>query len=381
MKKILYTVFAICVLVSFYLLLTRHLRVPLVPVSELPSETPLRKSAVAPISQAGTNSSLVTDSVNRYGRYAGLPAAELWTMKPKMYKMQEYPPINEDGIHMWQWRRAMEKADPRFKRKMTIDFFGKIVDQTNAPVDDVEVSCERLAVGGESGIIHTRYRSDTNGLFSITGVQGKSMTITVYKEGYQTVPDSSSQSFEYCDFFEHNFHTPNPSTPVMFKLWKYTAPEPMYSWRITGVMKCDGAQLWLDFLNGKVNPTGDVGFSLVRGSTVPGYLQQEYSITIHAAKGGGVVVIPGECECRMYEAPADGYQPFVKIVQTNDVSYKVTKILNIYSRTSEGKYAAVQAQINQYNEPSAGFRASVYYNPSGSRNLEYDSNKRIIERR
>ncbi len=53
-------------------------------------------------------------------------------------------------------------------------------------------------------------------------------------------------------------------------------------------------------------------------------------------------------------------------------------MLRFYVKTGTGKYAAAEVTISVWGDLSrADFRSILYYNPSGSRNLEFDQDKWI----
>ena len=51
--------------------------------------------------------------------------------------------------------------------------------------------------------------------------------------------------------------------------------------------------------------------------------------------------------------------------------------LCFYLKTANGKYAAIQAEYSLFPNREAEITASIYFNPSGSQNLQYDGKKRI----
>lgn len=58
----------------------------------------------------------------------------------------------------------------------------------------------------------------------------------------------------------------------------------------------------------------------------------------------------------------------------DDMDTHVQK-LRFYLKTPDGKYAAVQGHVAQMGAPEAQVQMTVYYNPSGSLNLEYNEAK------
>ena len=98
-------------------------------------------------------------------------------------------------------------------------------------------------------------------------------------------------------------------------------------------------------------------------------------MSVQTPPGGGLVLTTDEM---MFEAPAEGYTDSWQTVQTfGEADYNQVQKLRFYLKTADGKYAAVQATVGQMADPEAQVQMLIYFNPSGSRNLEYDHDKRI----
>ena len=69
--------------------------------------------------------------------------------------------------------------------------------------------------------------SDSSGLFSITGIRGKHMTVQVNKEGYYRQLAGTQSAFEYAGFWEPTYHVPDKKNPVIFRLRKKGEPAPL----------------------------------------------------------------------------------------------------------------------------------------------------------
>ena len=81
----------------------------------------------------------------------------------------------------------------------------------------------------------------------------------------------------------------------------------------------------------------------------------------------------------MYKAPESGYQNAFTVTHSDNVSdYQHEQSLRFYVRTGTGKYAAAEVTVSLWGDLSrADFRSILYFNPSGSRNLEFDHHKWI----
>jgi hypothetical protein len=282
----------------------------------------------------------------------------------------EGPPTNPEEQAIWDWWISMDRADPEFQWKTPIEFYGKVIDQHGDPVVGANVECGWTTVGATP---KAHLTTDANGNFEIKGIQGKGMIVDTRAKGYHRGA-SARGSFEYSAFYESIYHVPDKNNPVIFQLWKLEGAEPMYWWRIHQPISVKGERLWFDTTTGKVGATGDVAISTERGTTYAPR-QFDYTITVEAGPGGGIFVRNEEM---MFEAPEGGYQPSFTVEQLGQgESMKLDQNLRFYLKTPTGKYAAVKLEVSHYMVPEADVTMVVYFNPSGSRNLQYDGKQRI----
>jgi hypothetical protein len=346
--------------------------------------TPTSESKVATsLSQIQTNTSSalpertpdgrIVQPDSRLGPYAGLSAEELWKRKPKMEKAKTYPPQTPEEIDRWQWFRAMNKADPTFEVKTPIEFYGKVVDQNGNPISSADVDVNWTVLNGTKS---QQFKTRGDGLFEIKGLHGSGISIQVSKEGY--LPGRKSfGDFDYGDFSSYRFFVPDPKTPVVFDLLLKGESEPMYKIHLSRDLNNE-KPLWIDIKTGKTGDQGDVSFTYVRRDpALKGF--SGYTITIQTAEGGGLCLSQGEKY--LFHAP-DNYVPEIKIDQKagsmEDPTFQVSKNIRFYLKTSDNKYAALEVNIGQFNDPGAGLTADIYFNPSGSHNLEFDPQKELV---
>jgi len=175
--------------------------------------------------------------------------------------------------------------------------------------------------------------------------------------------------FEYFDIGNPEFHIPDPTNPIVFRLWEYLNPEPVYHPNVPKVVfSLDDTPVWLSVQTGRIVDSGEVGFSVSRVD--PTNWLAGYTITIHAADGGGVRLADPDDEL-MFQAPQGEYQHIVRIVQTPGDVYSHEKKLRFYLRTPDKKYAAMHIEVTQFNNGKADLHTGICFNPSGSRNLQY----------
>jgi hypothetical protein len=330
------------------------------------------KTNVPPTDAQGAGGPQQEKQVRRHS-FAGLSERELWKAKPRMLKSKGLPKTEEQYL-IWDWREAMEKVDRNFERKMPIEFYGVVVDQYSNRVAGATVLLSWAATWDSE---KKTIQSDANGQFSVKGIRGRLLTPSVRKDGYRG-GEKSRQTFEYSDFT----YIPDSANPEVFTLWKYENPQPMFLLNPSSIdLPVDGRIVWMDIEQGaQIAETGQVGFSVLRNN--PTNWLAGYAITIHAATGGGVKV-PAPDDELMFTAPENGYQPQIRIEQPPGDHFSKGKKLRFYLRTPSGKYAGVNIEVYQYNNPKRGsdIEALIYFNPSGSRNLQYRDDLRMRDKR
>lgn len=303
---------------------------------------------------------------------AKVVGGDVATPPPKPAKLFHFnhEPTNPDEKALWDWWFYMDKHDPDFQWRTPISFYGRIIDQHSLPVVGATVKVVWSAIGKtpEQHLV-----TDAEGRFEISGVNGKGISVTVGAVGY-TGGTTSNRSFEYSAFYEPHYHVPDKSKPVLFQLWKLEGAEPMYFWNKLKKMTVDGQKVWFDTQMGTFGASGDVAFSTKRGTSYAPR-QFDWSLVIEAAPGGGIALRNEEL---MFEAPEGGYQQsWTHDIAGKGESYTISKTVKFYLKTADGKYAAMQADIGHMTIPEAEVSLSAYFNPSGSRNLQYDAKKRI----
>ena len=267
----------------------------------------------------------------------------------------------------------MEKTDPKFQWKMPLELYGRVIDQFGEPVTDATVVFGWTVVGGGKEVRRT---TGNDGRFELIGEKGKRLTVDILKRGYLPTKQSF-QSFEYAAFFEDIFYVPDRNHPVVFRLQKLTGAEPMLKYLTNIEFTIGGAPVVLNVETGKIDETGDIAVTaaVVGDGSRNG---PDYTITLRALNGAGFAFSDEEF---MFLAPESGYRSEETFTQlTSRVGYNLVRTARFYVRTRSGKFAAVGLETTLYdwkNGGKAGFHTLVYYNPSGSRNLEFDQRKMI----
>lgn len=264
-----------------------------------------------------------------------------------------------------------EQIEPRWQ--MPIDFYGKVVDESNEPVADAaaqfnwtEKPAEAMSGPGETKTVF----SGADGFFALNGARGPSLSVSVSKQGYY-----ASRSNEWAFSYTGNRpFSPDSSNPVIFRLRKEGKPEPLM--RLSGVMlgprqyrlDRDGIPTDISFYTGKRVSQEESQFRVILNVSppmIPGQRRFNWRCQI-SVPNGGLLATSDEFP---FLAPEQGYQNSVEIdSDTNAWSDRLA--LDYYVRLPDGKYGRVKFNLSCRTGPYFGVEALINFN--GSRDLEYD---------
>ena len=255
------------------------------------------------------------------------------------------------------------------------NFYGKVVDQNGLPVADAfVVGYLRIDHGmrfDDEEVKEYKTRTDTNGLFQFTGLIGARFGQKVSKEGYEIgqgagfyiPPNKENQT--------------SPAERGVFNMWKQRGPEPMLNYRIRAFIQCDGRSVRYNLLTGKADTNGDIIITMARDPVNIDRLKPFNWLMTIQAKDGGFEEIAS-----LYpnEAPLSGYTPKLAIgFQTNKVRWSAEFNHSYFFKADAGKiYGRMKIRVYaNFQPPPTLISIDVCANPANSRNLEYDSKKRI----
>jgi hypothetical protein len=274
-----------------------------------------------------------------------------------------------------QNRRYYEnvKADPQYDWKQPIDFYGRVVDESNQPVAGASVDYTWSTIA-KNGTLTKQDEADALGAFSIHE-KGKRISITVSKEGYYTPRNEKLRSFEYANPGDGLF-TPDIANPVVFHLRKKGQADPL----IKSEQKIKialGSQVPFDLKTCRTN-SGDatIEFELIKNKG--GNTNRTEWVFRITALNGGTQFATNEFS---FLAPTNDYQSSIDM--TLDSPRPEDWRNNGYSggvafvKTGAG-FGKVEIRMVPR---SSYFRLVSYFNPSGSRNLEFDPAKEIQPQR
>ena len=257
-----------------------------------------------------------------------------------------------------------------------IEFYGKVVDENSNAVVGAQVSFHWMEIPANDGSRSSNVESGSDGLFSLRGAVGPSLTVSVSKEGYYTsrsTPDGFHYSLE-----NDTFHA-DPQNPVIFSLRKKGVPEPLI--HIAGIglrtmrdflLAADGRPTEVSLRDGRLAPVGqgDLKVEFRAGEPIaPSEISWWCQVSV---AGGGLMETSEEFP---FLAPEYGYQEFD---QWSIASTNWTESLDkqYYVKLRDGNFGRVKLRVIGVPQ-RAYFRMESFLNPSGSRNLEFDQKEQI----
>jgi hypothetical protein len=267
------------------------------------------------------------------------------------------------------------KTDPLYQFKRPIDFYGKVVDENDRPVQNAAISFQwnKLSTNGEMETGEAATSSDGDGLFSLNGQKSNGLNVKVSKAGYYTV-GGASISFEYAQPYMPNFHTPDPQNPVIFHLRKHGVGEPLVGDERLFGFSPDGTQYYLDLLAGKksTDSSADWDISVKFMKSKPNEDKKfDWSLLLESS-GGGFIQTNGEF---LFTAPETGYGPIQITMNAADPSWQPSTNFEAFVKSRDGKiYSRVRVEVFPDYNQKAAINLKYSVNPSGSRNLEAAAN-------
>jgi hypothetical protein len=262
-----------------------------------------------------------------------------------------------------QFREQFERGGDEWRTP--IAFYGKVVDENDQPVPNAQIdfACNDLSAEGTSSY---RATSDDQGLFSISGIQGKLLTAKVSKAGYYTSKRDNA-SFYYAGQNE-NF-VPDLSQPILFHLRKVGMTEPLMAMAGSTAVPKDGSPVGVSLTRAKITPPNEAELVVQCWTDDEGKRRGEKynwrcQITV---PGGGIQEYDGEFP---FLAPESGYQLSAELNMPANLQgeWRDKAARNYFLRLGSGNYARIQFEMIPYGEHF--FLIESYVNPSGSRNLE-----------
>jgi len=215
------------------------------------------------------------------------------------------------------------------------------------------------------------------GYFSLEGKKGASLAVTVVKEGYRVIKEPLG-SIRFWEKGAPGSKLPNKEEPFLYILRKKgEAAELIYLPYGRYKLAKDGTPMVIALKTGKAAVTRDGDLQVecwIDDQNKDEKEQYDWRCRI-SVPGGGLAPWKGE-EGFEFEAPAGGYQRSVEINMPKTAERWLDQVEQKYFvKTGDGKYARLVFRLFAASKPFCVLK--VHYNPSGSRNLEYDPAKEI----
>lgn len=260
-----------------------------------------------------------------------------------------------------------------------IDFFGKVVDEKGNPVVGASTFyiVGTLSFGGSPTLEGPK--TDSAGLFSITGKRGPTFSVWTQHDGYYNT-DTAKQRFEYArKEYMPGKEPPLPpkssDDPTIFVLKTKGIAEPLvHHQRIKTKLPMNAAPVTINARSGQAGGGGSEVISITmksEGDKLPinTFHPFDWSVTIEVP-GGGVVE---RSDALNFEAPVDGYVSQQTINMPSSLpgdAWKSDIQRDYFVKFRSGNYGRIRLNISGDKGRSI---AEVFFNPtSGSRNLEFD---------
>jgi len=281
------------------------------------------------------------------------------------------------------WKRLIGQAALAKKLNMPIQFYGKIIDQNNAPVSGVDVFIsvtanneqlvEDLLKAKEKGIFldspyikvtNLALQSDVNGLFCIDNMRGDSLHLEILKEGYLSL---KNKFYHYEKAKDYAYQ--RKESPEIFPVWRLSESLPHLSTISFRFRLSEPNVYYIDLSRRKLVTQNDTNDLICSYKIEKHEVKERFDWTfqIEASEGGG---ISETNEVFMFRAP-EKYEPkWSWSMGKNDRCWSMLK-KNFYIVSRNGKqYANIQIDFQPDLDGSASLAIESAINSSGSKNLE-----------
>ena len=290
------------------------------------------------------------------------------------------------GPDEYKKRMIATVQDSARQANQPIEFYGKVIDQDDNPIPGVRVKIgvrwtQELSLPGTSKDVFNRFEvlSDDQGLFKLTDTKGSLLGIdALEKEGYESAPSATRQSYWYWAITADRKYTPDSHRPEIFRLWKKRGAEHLLEKSKSVSVLADGAPVSFDLHTGeKIGAGGDLRVTMARTPQQIEHGQKGFEWTVTAAvEGGGLIETKAE---QPYYAPESGYEPrFEFHMSANDPQWAANVARVFFLKLKDGNYGRITLEFYP-GFYQAGVSFHSFINPTGSRNLEYNSLQDVVQ--
>jgi hypothetical protein len=245
-----------------------------------------------------------------------------------------------------------------------IDFYGKVVDENSNAIAGVSVRFHWASLPENDTTSTSTTESDSDGLFSLQGKRGASLTVWISREGYYA-SHGGQWGFPYA--MANDVHSSDPQNPVVFKLRTKSARVSLTALKQNYSIPRDGTPFGIDLTTGKTT-SGGGGDLVVQCWTEdegkpPGV---KYDWHCRVTPSGGLVATDEEFP---FTAPEEGYAPYLEIQMPADrPDWKNDIDLKFFYRLADGRHGRMTFSMIAGGQHFCMVDSAL--NSSGSRNLE-----------
>jgi hypothetical protein len=253
-----------------------------------------------------------------------------------------------------------------------IDFYGLVKDGDGHPVENanVEYSVYSDWLSPNPKTAHG-IQSDVGGRFSITSKQGASIFVKVTHPDYY----ETGQSYINMSFAQPVDPLPTSSNPFIFVLRKKGDAEPLVKDKqvLRNVPK-NGQPVRVGLSGRSATDLTIQAWTSPRPVGAANNAPFDWKVRVEVP-GGGLVANEDQFQ---FQAPESGYAPAIEYdmpASGIDGKWRDRLEQTYFVKLGNGNYARMRFQMIAGGNHFAVVES--YYNPSGSRNLEYDPNMTV----
>jgi hypothetical protein len=272
----------------------------------------------------------------------------------------------------WAERLRRRQLDHNADWETAFSFYGKVIDQNNAPVQGAKVHLvwNDLSLTGST---QADMLSSEKGLFSLLSKSGKGMSVSITKDGYYSAERNPSNQvwFEFADFSDARYHEPSSTQVVIFRMYKKGLSEPVYYFQDRYIPPAGSNQMAVS-LHRNNEADFRVHFSIGDKRADGNF---GWGVSIEGLNGTTFAPSTNPFE---FLAPDSGYQnKFDFQMNASDPNWRSQIKKQYYVHLGDGDYARIDGEFGLSNSRVPSFTLTWVLNPSGSRNLEFDPAKQI----
>jgi len=298
------------------------------------------------------------------------PTAENGAPQP-LFKTPPSPEVLQKIVEEGRRGQIAQMKEIAAAYNTPINFWGKVVDEKGNPVPGALAKMGAADQPLKTGTEYERI-TDANGLFSVTGAKGLSLSVDVSKAGYYRT-DRSRGQVSYFYPSGNKVPLPTQNSPTVFELRKMGETVPLvHVTELSLRIPKNGSSVEVNLETGLTIGQGDLKvqcWTNDQAKDAQGHYDWKCLLTV---PGGGLVERKDQFA---FEAPLEGYQESVELTPSPEkwTSYVERQY---FVKLSDNRYARINFDMRTGGEHF--FVIESYFNPTpGSRNLEFDPAKKI----